>query len=73
MGVGWQGAVGSGWRADVEESLRDGAQEVCVEGFGFVEVDEVGRGELESLAAVCARQAAEFLGEGVVADELLAG
>jgi len=63
----------SGRDVDAEEGRGDGAQDVCVEGLGFVEVDEVGRGDMESLAAVLTRQAAEFLGEGVVADEFLAG
>ena len=63
----------SGRDVDAEHGRGDGAQEVCVEGLGFVEVEETGHGHLGSLAAVLARQAAEFLGEGVVTDELLAG
>jgi hypothetical protein len=63
----------SGADIDAEEGHGDGSERSAVEGLGLTKVDQVERGHLEGFVCILAGQAAEFLGKGVVADELLAG
>ena len=56
----------SGGDIDAEEGHGDNAERVAVEGFGLVEINQVGCGHLEGFVRVGARQSAELLGEGGV-------
>jgi hypothetical protein len=55
---------------DAEQRRGNRSEDVTVEGFGFVEINQVCCGHLEGLVRVGAGESAELLSKGIVADEL---
>ena len=51
---------------DAEQRRGNRSEDVTVEGFGLVEINQVGCGHPEGFARVGAGEAAELLGEGGV-------